>query len=168
MRFMHILAYDICELVGEFSGIKQQASSHLKSACYILLYLLLGPFLRHSRLYTTVVSSFYLQKTDVCAHWDLDLLCVCKQCKTCHLAFLTRQKFFTQHTVGHSKFSVYLAHTGLNSTYMYGSNSITEQWFTTYALSYVGTCYNLRHSSARDLNSSIYTVIHACSHINIR
>ena len=36
----------------------------------------------------------------------------------------------TQHTVGHSKFSFYLAHTGLNSTY--GNSSITEQWFAAY------------------------------------
>ena len=48
-----------------------------------------------------------------------------------------------------------------------GSSSITEQWFTPYFPMYV-TCSNLLESSARDLNSSVYTVIHAHSRVNIR
>ena len=44
---------------------------------------------------------------------------------------------------------------------------LTEQWFTAYFPMYI-TCYNLRDSSARDLNSSVYTVIHARSRVNIR
>ena len=71
---------------------------HLKSAHYKLLDLLLGPFLRHSRLVTTVVSSFYLLETNACAHRDLQLLCAYKQCKTCHLAFPTRQKISLTYT----------------------------------------------------------------------
>ena len=48
-----------------------------------------------------------------------------------------------------------------------GSSSITEQWFTAYFPMSV-TCYNLRDSPVRDLNSSVYTVIHVRSHVNIR
>ena len=98
--------------------------------------LLLGPFLRHSRrdIDTFVVSSFYLQETNTCAHRDLQLLCIYKQCKTCHLPFSTRQKrclMFSQRTVGHSKFSFYLVHTGLNSTCGSSSTMEQEQWFPT-------------------------------------
>ena len=49
-----------------------------------------------------------------------------------------------------------------------GSSSITEQWFTAYFPMWV-SWYNLRDSSSRDLNSSVYTVIiHARSRVNIR